>query len=53
MQGVLESLVIDTVSDHNTQDTARRIAKMYVNEVFRGRYFTGRPRSPNSRTPSA
>jgi GTP cyclohydrolase IA len=38
MQGVLESLVIDTVSDHNTQDTARRIAKMYVNEVFRGRY---------------
>jgi GTP cyclohydrolase IA len=38
MQGVLESLVIDTVSDHNTQETARRIAKMYVNEVFRGRY---------------
>jgi GTP cyclohydrolase IA len=39
MQGVLEALVIDTVSDHNTQDTARRIAKMYVTEVFRGRYF--------------
>jgi GTP cyclohydrolase IA len=38
MQGVLESLVIDTRNDHNTQDTARRIAKMYVNEVFRGRY---------------
>ena len=39
MQTVLESLVIDTRSDHNTQDTARRVAKMYVTEVFRGRYF--------------
>lgn len=38
MQSLLESLVIDTDSDHNTQDTARRVAKMYVNEVFRGRY---------------
>ncbi|MBA2673682.1 GTP cyclohydrolase I [Ramlibacter sp.] len=38
MQGVLDSMVIDTVSDHNTGDTARRVAKMYLNEVFRGRY---------------
>jgi len=38
MRAVLESLVIDTASDHNTQDTARRVAKMYVTEVFRGRY---------------
>jgi GTP cyclohydrolase IA len=38
MTGVLESLVIDIESDHNTQETARRVAKMYVNEVFRGRY---------------
>lgn len=38
MQGVLDSLVIDTVSDHNTGDTARRVAKMYINEVFNGRY---------------
>lgn len=38
MQGVLDSLVIDTVNDHNTQDTARRVAKMYVKEVFKGRY---------------
>ncbi len=38
MQTVLESLVIDTESDHNTQDTARRVAKMYIDEVFRGRY---------------
>ncbi len=40
MKGVLDSLVIDTDSDHNTGDTARRVAKMYVNEVFRGRYVT-------------
>ncbi len=38
MQGVLDSLVIDTDADHNTADTARRVAKMYVQEVFRGRY---------------
>jgi GTP cyclohydrolase IA len=38
MQGVLESLVIDTESDHNTQDTAKRVAKMFVQEVFSGRY---------------
>jgi len=35
---VLRALVIDTQSDHNTQDTARRVAKMYVKEVFGGRY---------------
>jgi GTP cyclohydrolase IA len=38
MRGVLESLVIDTKNDHNTQDTARRVAKMYINEVFKGRF---------------
>lgn len=38
LKGVLESLVIDTESDHNTQDTARRVAKMYLNEIFKGRY---------------
>ncbi|WP_088284656.1 GTP cyclohydrolase I [Ideonella sp. A 288] len=38
MQGVLESLVIDTVSDHNTHETAKRVAKMFIEEVFRGRY---------------
>ena len=38
MQGVLDSLVINTESDHNTQNTARRVAKMYINEVFNGRY---------------
>jgi GTP cyclohydrolase IA len=43
MKAVLESLVIDTTSDHNTQETARRVAKMYVNEVFRGRYTAAPP----------
>ena len=38
MKHVLDSLVIDTVHDHNTADTARRVAKMYVKEVFAGRY---------------
>ena len=38
MQGVLDSMVIDTEGDHNTQSTARRVAKMYLGEVFKGRY---------------
>jgi GTP cyclohydrolase I len=38
MAGVLESMVIDVEHDHNTRETARRVAKMYVNEVFRGRF---------------
>ena len=38
MRGVLNSLVIDIENDHNTDNTARRVAKMYLNEVFRGRY---------------
>ncbi|WP_423597595.1 GTP cyclohydrolase I [Roseateles sp. MS654] len=38
MQEVLQSLVIDTESDHNTQETAKRVAKMFVKEVFAGRY---------------
>jgi GTP cyclohydrolase I len=40
MKGVLSSLVIDTEHDHNTDDTARRVAKMYLKEVFQGRYVT-------------
>ena len=39
LKDVLQSLVIDTVSDHNTHDTAGRVAKMYLREVFRGRYI--------------
>ena len=37
MQGVLNSLVIDTEHDHNTENTARRVAKLYVQEGFKGR----------------
>lgn len=37
-QSVLESLIIDTKHDHNTNDTARRVAKMFVKETFSGRY---------------
>ena len=43
MQGVLDSMVIDTAGDHNTNNTARRVAKMYLNEVFRGRYVAQPP----------
>jgi GTP cyclohydrolase I len=38
MRDVLRALVIDTDDDHNTQDTAHRVAKMFVREVFAGRY---------------
>jgi GTP cyclohydrolase I len=40
---VLRALVIDTEGDHNTQDTARRVAKMYLLEVFAGRYVAEPP----------
>ncbi len=43
MQAVLEALVIDTQSDHNTNETARRVAKMYLREVFGGRYAAQPP----------
>jgi GTP cyclohydrolase IA len=38
MKSLLDSLVIDTENDHNTQDTARRVAKMWIKETFGGRY---------------
>lgn len=38
MQQVLHSLVIDTDHDHNTAETAERVARMFVDEVFGGRY---------------
>jgi GTP cyclohydrolase I len=43
IEAMLRALVIDTESDHNTQDTARRVAKMYINEVFAGRYEPAPP----------
>jgi GTP cyclohydrolase IA len=50
LQEVLRSLVIDTESDHNTQETAMRVAKMYVDEVFRGRFH---PVPPVTEFPNA
>ena len=38
LEAVLNSLVIDTDNDHNTRETAKRVAKMYLTEVFKGRY---------------
>jgi len=38
VRGLLRSLVIDIDNDHNTQETAERVARMYVQEVFAGRY---------------
>ena len=38
LQEVLQALVIDTGNDHNTRGTAQRVAKMFVREVFGGRY---------------
>jgi len=40
MKGVLSSMVIDIDHDHNTDNTARRVAKMYLKEVFNGRYVS-------------
>ena len=37
-EGVLDSLIIDRETDPNSQDTARRLAKMYVYELMAGRY---------------
>mgnify|MGYP000951215691 CR=1 FL=1 len=36
LKGVLSSLIIDTQNDHNTIDTPKRIAKMWIKEVFKG-----------------
>ena len=37
-EGVLDSLLIDRETDPNSQGTARRLAKMYFNEIMAGRY---------------
>jgi GTP cyclohydrolase I len=38
IDAVLQSLVIDTTNDHNTKETGARVARMYIGEVFAGRY---------------
>ena len=37
-EDVLQSLIIDTVTDPNSRGTAHRLAKMYVYEIMAGRY---------------
>jgi len=39
VRDLLRSLVIDIERDHNTEETAERVAKMYLQEVFKGRYL--------------
>ncbi|MDR1026378.1 MAG: GTP cyclohydrolase I [Lactobacillus sp.] len=38
LEGVLRELEIDIDNDHNTKETAKRIAKMWIREKFKGRY---------------
>ena len=38
IRDLLKSLIIDIDNDHNTLETAERVARMYINEVFKGRY---------------
>ena len=37
-EGVLDTLIIDRHDDPNSHGTARRLAKMYFNEIMAGRY---------------
>jgi len=37
-EGVLDALIIDRATDPNSHGTAKRLAKMYYNELMQGRY---------------
>ena len=37
-EDVIDSLIIDRANDPNSNDTGRRLAKMYINELMAGRY---------------
>ena len=37
-ESVLDALIIDRINDPNSEGTARRLAKMYFNELMAGRY---------------
>ena len=39
-EGVLDALLIDRYNDPNSKGTAKRLAKMYYNEIMAGRYDT-------------
>ena len=38
VRDLLRSLLIDIDNDHNTEETPERVARMYLHEVFKGRY---------------
>ena len=38
VRDLLHALVIDIENDHNTEETAERVARMYLHEVCKGRY---------------
>lgn len=38
MEEVLRALVIDTEHDHNSAETSGRVARMFIDELFRGRF---------------
>ena len=42
-EGVLDALVIDRYQDPNSKGTAKRLAKMYYNEIMAGRYDPAPP----------
>ncbi len=39
VRDLLKTLLIDIDNDHNTQETAERVSRMYINEVFKGRFY--------------
>jgi len=39
VDALLRSLIIDVDADHNSNGTPNRLAKMYINEIFSGRYY--------------
>lgn len=39
IHNLLQALRIDTQNDHNTKETAKRVSRMFVHEVFKGRYY--------------
>ena len=44
-ENVLQKLLIDTKTDPNSQDTARRMAKMYINEIMSSRAIRAQPKN--------
>ena len=38
VQNLLDALCIDTIQDHNTRETAKRVSKMLIDETLKGRY---------------